>query len=94
MSLSEFERLLAAAMPARGRLAITLTELPTEDELYELLDRAIVAGDASGAPLVEIHAPRVRYGLEDAWRHAQVKDSAGVVRLLFEAAGEAPAMAA
>ena len=94
MSLSEFERLLAGAMPARGRLAITFTELPAEEDFFELVDRAIVAGESCDAPLVEIHAPCALYGLDDAWRHAQVKDSAAVVRLVFESAGEATALAA
>lgn len=84
MQISDFERLLAAALPAHGRLAITLTELPADDDLPDLLDRAIVAGESCGAPLVEIHAPRERYALDDAWRHAQVRQNGSVLSLVFE----------
>ena len=86
MQISDFERLLAAALPARGRLAITLTDFPADDDLPDLLDRAVIAGEACGAPLVEIHAPRARFSL-DAWRHAQVTEACDVLRLVFE--GEA-----
>jgi hypothetical protein len=84
VSISEFERLLAAALPTRCRTAITLTELPTPDELFDLLDRAIIDGDRCGAPLVEIHAPQARYALDGAWRHAVVEDHESVLRLVFE----------
>lgn len=94
MTISEFERLLAAALPGSGRVAITLTDLPAGNDLYELLDRAFIAGEYCGAPLVEIHAPRKRYGLDDAWRHARVRDDRDVLRLVFEGedAHDAPAL--
>ena len=92
MQISDFERLLAAALPARGRLAITLTECPDDADLPDMLDRAVLAGEACGAPLVEIHAPRGRYGLDGAWRHAQVTESGDILRLVFE--GEAGPVAA
>lgn len=86
MSISEFENLLAAVLPARGPVSVTLTDLPSDDDLLELLDRAIVAGEHHGAPLVEVHAPRDRYALlEGGWRQASVKDSPDVVRLVFDA---------
>ena len=92
MQISDFERLLAAALPARGRLAITLTEFPADADLPDILDRAVLAGEACGAPLVEIHAPRRHYGLDRSWRHAIVTEDGDVLRLVFE--GEAAPAAA
>lgn len=91
MRISDFERLLAAALPARGRLAITLTDLPADEDLPDMLDRAIVAGESCGAPLVEVHAPLSRFGLDGAWRHAVVRQAGDVLRLVFEGEG-APTM--
>jgi len=92
LQISDFERLLAAALPARGRLAITLTEFPADADLPDILDRAVLAGEACGAPLVEIHAPRRHYGLDRSWRHAIVTEDGDVLRLVFE--GEAAPVAA
>lgn len=92
MSISDFERLLAAALPSRGPLAITLTDCPDGDDLIELIDRAMLAGDSHGAPLVEIHAPLARYSfINESWRHATIRDSDSVVRMVFEAPLEAAA---
>ncbi|MFO1116369.1 MAG: hypothetical protein U1E28_11835 [Beijerinckiaceae bacterium] len=95
MSLSEFEGLLAAAMPIRHRTAITLTELPADEtSLFGLLDRAIVAGNRHNAPLAEVHAPVELYRtLATSYWHVPIEDSGreGVVRLVFaasEAAGD------
>ena len=92
MQICDFERLLAAALPARGQLAITLTEFPADADLPDILDRAVRAGEACGAPLVEIYAPRRHYGLDRSWRHAIVTEDGDVLRLVFE--GEAAPVAA
>ena len=77
MSMPEFERLLAALIPGRGRTAITLTE-PPEDEaaLLRLFDKAL------GAPL------SLYPNLGDTFWHVPIEDSSadGVVRLVFEEA--------
>lgn len=98
MSLSEFEGLLAAAMPISHRTAITLTELPAdESNLFGLLDRAIVAGNRHNAPLAEVHAPIDLYRtLANAYWHVPIEDSGrdGVVRLVFAANTSGPGLAA
>lgn len=98
MSLSEFEGLLAAALPIRHRTAITLTELPAdESNLFGLLDHAIVAGIRHNAPLAEIHAPVDLYRtLATSYWHVPIEDSgrAGVVRLIFATNQAEPELAA
>ena len=89
MSMPEFERLLAALIPSRGRTAITLTE-PPEDEarLLRLFDKALIAGNGRAAPLAAIMAPMNLYpNLGDTFWHVPIEDSSreGVVRLVFEA---------
>jgi hypothetical protein len=89
MSMSEFERLLAALIPGRGRTAITLTE-PPEDEpaLLRLFDQALATGNNRQAPLANIHAPLNLYpNLGNMFWHVPIEDSSseGVVRLMFDA---------
>ena len=88
MSMPEFERLLAALIPGRGRTAITLTE-PPEDEaaLMRLFDKALIAGNGRARPLTAIGAPLSLYpNLGDTFWHVPIEDSSadGVVRLVFE----------
>ena len=90
MSMSEFERLLAALIPGRsGRTAITLTEPPAdESSLLRLFDQALIAGNGRAAPLSSINAPLCLYpNIGDAFWHVPIADSSaeGVVRLVFEA---------
>lgn len=88
MPMPEFERLLAALIPGRGRTAITLTE-PPEDEatLTRLFDKALVAGNGRAAPLAAIRAPLTLYpNLGDVFWHIPIEDSGkeGVVSLVFD----------
>lgn len=89
MPMPEFERLLAALIPGRGRTAITLTEPPDDEStLLRLFDKALVTGIGRAAPLAAIGAPMVLYpNLGDAFWHVPIEDSSaeGVVRLVFEA---------
>lgn len=58
----------------------------------EFIDRAMLAGDSHGAPLVEVHAPLARYGfVQDSWRHARIANSDCVVRLVFQSPLDAAA---
>ncbi len=58
----------------------------------EFIDRAMLAGESHGAPLVEVHAPLALYAfMQDSWRHARIADSECVVRLLFDAPLDAAA---
>lgn len=92
MSLSDFERLLEALMPATGRATVTLTETPEDAEaLIRLLERAIVTGNRRGAPLAQIDLPVEAFDTFGAsfW-HVPIEDSSreGVVRLSFEAVAQ------
>ena len=91
MPMPEFERLLAALIPGRGRTAVTLTE-PPEDEasLMRLFDKALVVGNGCAAPLAAIDAPLGLYpNLGNLFWHVPIEDSGadGVVRLVFDAPG-------
>ena len=89
MPIPEFERLLAALIPGRGRTAITLTEPPQDEAtLMRLFDKALVAGNGRAAPLAAITAPMSLYpNLGDLFWHVPIEDSGadGVVRLVFDA---------
>lgn len=88
MSMPEFERLLAALIPGRGRTALTLTEPPHDEAtLMRLFDKALTAGNCRAAPLTAIQAPMSLYpNLGDLFWHVPVEDSGedGVVRLVFD----------
>ena len=88
MSMPEFERLLAALIPGRGRTAITLTEPPADEAtLLRLFDKALVTGNGRAAPLTAIGAPMCLYpNLGDVYWHVPIEDSGvdGPVRLVFE----------
>ena len=88
MSMPEFERLLAALIPGRGRTALTLTEPPQDEAtLMRLFDKALVAGNGRASPLSAIQAPMSLYpNLGDMFWHVPVEDTGadGVVRLIFD----------
>jgi hypothetical protein len=88
MPMPEFERLLAALIPGRGRTAITLTEPPDDEaSLVRLFDKALVAGNRRAAPLASIRAPLTLYpSLGDVFWHIPIEDSGrdGVVSLVFD----------
>lgn len=89
MPMPEFERLLAALIPGRGRTAITLTDPPDDEaSLMRLLDKALVTGNRRAAPLAAIRAPMGLYpNLGDAYWHVPIEDSGvdGSIRLVFDA---------
>lgn len=98
MSISDFERLLEALIPANGRATLTLTEAPDrDDDLIRLLERAIATGNRRGAPLTRIDLPVDAFEtLGTRFWHVPIEDSSrcGVVRLVFERPeGEAPVAA-
>lgn len=95
VSISDFERLLEALIPARGRATLTLTEAPdSAGDLIRLLERAIATGNRRGAPLAQIDLPVDTFEtLGTSFWHVPIEDSSrdGVVRLVFERpGGEAP----
>ena len=89
MTISEFERLLEAAMPESGRTGITLTNPPGDEiSLCDLVDRALAVGDRRAAPLAEIHLPFTQFaGFRPSKSDLPLTDTGldGVVRFIFEA---------
>ncbi len=87
MSISDFERLLEALIPASGRTTLTLTEAPeSADDLIRLLERAIATGNRRGAPLAQIDLPADAFEtFGTTFWHVPIEDSSrdGVVRLVF-----------
>ena len=88
LSMPEFEQMLHAVLPSAGKTSLTLTEFPRrEDELVELLEKAVVSGRLSKTHLTEIHLPMQLYpDMEASFAQVPIVDSgkADVVRLFFE----------
>jgi hypothetical protein len=89
MTISEFERLLEAAMPKSGRTGITLTDPPDDQiALCDLVDRALAVGERRAAPLAEVHLPFSRFSVFCSSKSdLPLTDTGidGVVRFIFEA---------
>ena len=88
MSMTDFERMLAAMLPARGKTSITLTDVPRGDaSLTEMLEKAIVFGNRSATRLTEIYLPMREYpSMGASFWHVPVQDTGAqdVLRLVFE----------
>ena len=88
MSMSDFERMLAAVLPARGKTSLTLTDVPRgDDSLTEMLEKAIVCGNRAATRLTEIYLPMREYpSMGGSFWHVPVQDtgSQDVLRLVFE----------
>ena len=86
--MPDFEKLLQAMLPARGKTSLTLTEVPSgEDQLLQMLETAFASGKRTASRLTEIHLPMRSFPrLGNRYQHIRVADtgSAGVVRLVFE----------
>ncbi len=86
--MTDFERMLAAVLPATGRTSLTLTDVPVgDDSLTQLLEKAILVGNRSATRLTEIYLPMREFPSMGAnfW-HVPVLDtgSRDVLRLVFE----------
>jgi hypothetical protein len=88
MSMTDFERMLSAVLPATGRTSLTLTDVPRgDDRLTQLLEKAIVLGNRTSSRLTEIYLPMREYpGMGTSFWHVPVQDSGSqdVLRLVFE----------
>jgi hypothetical protein len=88
MSMTDFERMLAAVLPARGRTSLTLTDVPSSDDgLMQILEKAIAFGNRSATRLTEIYLPMSEFpSMGASFWHVPVQDtgSRDVLRLVFE----------
>ncbi len=88
MSMSDFERMMAAVLPAVGRTSLTLTDIPRGDEsLNQLLEKAIILGNRCSSRLTEIYLPMREFpNMGPSFWHVPVQDSGSqdVLRLVFE----------
>lgn len=88
MSMTDFERMLSAVLPATGRTSLTLTDVPRgDDRLTQFLEKAIVLGNRTSSRLTEIYLPMREYpGMGTSFWHVPVQDSGSqdVLRLVFE----------
>jgi len=88
MSMTDFERMLSAVLPATGRTSLTLTDVPAGDiSMTQLLEKAIVLGNSARTRLTEIYLPMRDYpGMGTSFWHVPVQDTGAqdVVRLVFE----------
>jgi hypothetical protein len=88
MSMTDFERMLSAVLPATGRTSLTLTEFPRgDDSLTQILEKAIQLGNRRSSRLTEIYLPMREYpSMGASFWHVPVQDSGtqDVVRLVFE----------
>ncbi len=88
MSMSDFERMLSAVLPATGRTSLTLTDVPPGDvTLTALLEKAIQLGNRTSSRLTEIYLPMQEYpSMGSNFWHVPVQDSGSrdVLRLVFE----------
>ena len=86
--MQEFEKMLHAVLPATGKTSLTLTDIPTqEDLLMQMLETALVTGNRSASRLTEIHLPMRNYPhMASQFWHVPVEDSGScdVLRLVFE----------
>ena len=88
MSMTDFERMLSAVLPATGRTSLTLTDVPRgDDSLTQLLEKAIVLGNRTCSRLTEIYLPMRDFpSMGASFWHVPVQDtgSQDVLRLVFE----------
>lgn len=88
MSMTDFERMLSAVLPATGRTSLTLTDVPScEDRMTQLLEKAIILGNSARTRLTEIYLPMRQYPeMGASFWHVPVQDTGSqeVVRLVFE----------
>lgn len=86
--IPDFERMLQAVLPATGRTSLTLTDIPSgEDVLMEMLEKALISSNDCHSRLTEIHLPmRTFPALGSQFWHVPVADCgpSDVVRLVFE----------
>jgi len=89
MMMSDLDRLLDATLPGQcGRLSVTLTDLPCETGVRDLLDKAADMATLKGTPLVEIHLPFARFpSIGTLFRNVPVRDCgrADVLRFTYDA---------
>ena len=88
MSMTDFERMLEAVLPASGKTSLTLTDVPRgDDSLMQLLEKALVRGNRSSSRLTEIYLPMSQFpSMGSSFWHVPVQDtgSQDVLRLVFE----------
>ena len=88
MSMSDFERMLSAVLPATGRTSLTLTDVPRGDDgMTQLLEKAILLGNRTSSRLTEIYLPMREFpSMGSSFWHVPVQDSGtqDVLRLVFE----------
>ncbi len=87
MGSSQCEQMFDRAFPLANQTMLTVTAAPErQDELLDLLDRAMARGLRHNSRLYEIHVPFERFPLMDSkfW-HIPVEDSGDpqVLRLFF-----------
>ena len=88
MSMTNFERMLAAVLPATGKTSLTLTDMPRgDDSLTQILEKAIVLGNRTSSRRTEIYLPMREFpSMGASFWHVPVQDSGSqdVLRLVFE----------
>ena len=87
MSMTDFEKMLCAVLPATGKTSLTLTDVPQgDDSLTLILEKAIALGNRTHSRLTEIYLPMRDYpGMGTSFWHVPVQDtSQDVLRLVFE----------
>jgi hypothetical protein len=88
MAPVNYEQAFDKALPLTESMSLTVTPVPErEDELLQLLDRAMLKGIANHARLTEIHLPLARFpSLDSKFWHVPIEDcgEAQVLRFFFE----------
>jgi hypothetical protein len=88
MATVNFEQLFDRTFPIAANLILTVTEVPErEEELIQLLERAMLRGLDNRARLTEIHLPMERFPfINSKFWHVPVEDcgKAQVLRFFFE----------
>ncbi|MFY9627318.1 MAG: hypothetical protein WAK03_04085 [Methylocystis sp.] len=88
MASVNFEQIFDRALPIANNVMLTVTQAPErEQDLLEMLERAMMRGMRERAQLTQIHVPFERFPFMDSkfW-HIPVEDSGdtGVLRFFFE----------
>ena len=88
MASVNFEQIFDRALPIANNVMLTVTQAPErEQDLLEMLERAMMRGMRERAQLTQIHVPFERFPFMDLkfW-HIPVEDSGdtGVLRFFFE----------